>query len=185
MSAKDPVGILIPSVFVSDITGVVIKENYLYDQLYFVLINDDLPFNINTHLLLPFAIVVGICFLIIVIFMVSRRRQDSVGVIFDWFWYRLFIICIVQIVRCIKDRRRQRRHRLPNSSLKKIPTHKYTKGDPYETCAICLDDYVEGEKLRVLPCAHGTHFSNKLLVIFWFIIFDTANNILFLQPEFS
>lgn len=73
MSAKDPVGILIPSVFVSDITGVVLKENYLYDQSYFVLINDDLPFNINTHLLLPFAIVVGICFLIIVIFMVSRR----------------------------------------------------------------------------------------------------------------
>ncbi|KAG5325222.1 RNF13 ligase, partial [Pseudoatta argentina] len=130
MSAKDPVGILIPSVFVGEITGLVIKDNYLYNQGYFVVINDDLPFNINTHLLLPFAIVVGICFLIIVIFM---------------------------IVRCIKDRRRQRRHRLPNSSLKKIPIHKYAKGDPYETCAICLDDYVEGEKLRVLPCAHAYH----------------------------
>ncbi|EFN74498.1 RING finger protein 13 [Camponotus floridanus] len=130
MSAKDNTGISIPAVFVGDVTGLVIKENYLYDQSYFLLINDDLPFNINTHLLLPFAIVVGICFLIIVIFM---------------------------IVRCIKDRRRQRRHRLPNSSLKKIPIHKYTKGDPYETCAICLDDYVEGEKLRVLPCAHAYH----------------------------
>lgn len=130
MSAKDPIGIMIPSVFVSDITGMIIKENYLYDQLYFVLINDDLPFNIGAHLLLPLAIVIGICFL---------------------------IICIFMIIRCIKDRRRQRRHRLPSSSLKKIPTHKYTKGDPYETCAICLDDYVEGEKLRVLPCAHAYH----------------------------
>ncbi|KAL0128345.1 hypothetical protein PUN28_003555 [Cardiocondyla obscurior] len=130
MSAKNSMGISIPSVFVSEITGLVIKENYLYKNQYFILINDDLPFNINTHLLLPFAIVIGICFLIIVIFM---------------------------IVRCIKDRRRQRRHRLPSSSLKKIPTHKYMKGDPYETCAICLDDYIEGEKLRVLPCAHAYH----------------------------
>lgn len=70
MQARDPVGILIPSVFVSEITGLIIKENYLYDELYFVQINDDTPFNI-THLLLPFAIVVGICFLVMVIFMVS------------------------------------------------------------------------------------------------------------------
>lgn len=71
MSAKDPVGISIPSVFVSNVTGTVLRENYLYNQQYFVLINDDLPFNINTHLLLPFAIVVGICFLVMLIFMVS------------------------------------------------------------------------------------------------------------------
>lgn len=69
MQAEDPVGILIPSVFVSEITGLIIKENYLYDQLYFVLINDDTPFNI-THLLLPFVIVVAVCFLVMVIFMV-------------------------------------------------------------------------------------------------------------------
>lgn len=55
----------------------------------------------------------------------------------------------------IKNRLRQRRHRLSRVSLNKIPTCKFSKGDPYETCAICLDDYVEGEKLRVLPCAHG------------------------------
>ncbi|XP_053980296.1 E3 ubiquitin-protein ligase RNF167 isoform X1 [Hylaeus volcanicus] len=129
MVAEHPTGILIPSVFVSEITGLIIKENYLYDELYFVLINNDTPFNI-THLLLPFAIVLGLCFLVMIIFM---------------------------IVRCIKNRRRQQRHMLPYSSLKKIPTHKYTKGDPYETCAICLDDYIEGEKLRVLPCAHAYH----------------------------
>lgn len=60
-----------------------------------------------------------------------------------------------QMVKCIKDRRRQRRQRLPTSVLNKMLIHKFQKGDPYDTCAICLDDYIEGENLRVLPCAHG------------------------------
>ena len=70
MSAKDPTGISIPSVFVSEFTGLYIRDHYLYDKQFFVLIND-IPLDINTHLLLPFAIVVGICFLVMVIFMVN------------------------------------------------------------------------------------------------------------------
>nr|CAD7397020.1 unnamed protein product [Timema cristinae] len=130
MSAKNSTGIRIPSVFVGEQAGVIIRDHYQWRDGYYVVINDDMPFNINTHLLLPFAIVVGISFL--------------VGVIFT-------------VVKCIKDRRRQQRHRLPSSSLKKIPISKFTKGDPYETCAICLEDYQEGEKLRVLPCSHAYH----------------------------
>lgn len=37
------------------------------------MVNGDLPFNINTHLLLPFAIVVALCLVVMVIFMVSRE----------------------------------------------------------------------------------------------------------------
>lgn len=58
----------------------------------------------------------------------------------------------------MQDRRRRRRHRLPASSLRQIPVSKFQKGDPYETCAICLEDYLEGEKLRILPCSHGMQF---------------------------
>ncbi|KAG7304178.1 hypothetical protein JYU34_011114 [Plutella xylostella] len=132
MSAKDPDGIVIPSVFVSDLAGLILRQEYVYSatNAYYIMVNGDLPFNINTHLLLPFAIVVALCLLVMIIFM---------------------------IVKCIKDRRRARRHRLPNRALKKIPTCKFSKGDPYDTCAICLDDYVEGERLRVLPCAHAYH----------------------------
>lgn len=56
----------------------------------------------------------------------------------------------------IFQRRRQARKRLPRSYLKKIPTKKYAKGDPEETCAICLEDFQEAEKLRILPCKHGS-----------------------------
>lgn len=130
MSAKNPDGITIPSVFVSELAGEILGEEYIYTNRYYIMVNGDLPFNINTHLLLPFAIVVVLCLIVILIFM---------------------------IVKCIKDRRRARRHRLPSRALKKIPTCKFSKGDPYDMCAICLDEYQEGERLRVLPCAHAYH----------------------------
>ncbi|XP_017773958.1 PREDICTED: E3 ubiquitin-protein ligase RNF13-like [Nicrophorus vespilloides] len=131
MSAKNSSGIFIPSVFVSETTGKgLLRYSYNNSGEYFIIINSDMPFNINTHLLLPFAIAVGICFLVMLIFMV---------------------------VKYVRDRRRQRRDRLSSSALNKIPTNKFQKGDPYETCAICLDDYVDGEKLRILPCSHAYH----------------------------
>ncbi|KAL1491495.1 hypothetical protein ABEB36_012084 [Hypothenemus hampei] len=129
MSAQNATGINISSVFVSQSTGLMLKNVYT-DPNFFVVITSETPFNIQTHLLIPFAIVVGICFIVMVVFM---------------------------IIKFIKDRRRQRRHRLPKSQLNKIPTCKFQKGDRYDTCVICLDDYIEGEKLRVLPCNHVYH----------------------------
>ena len=61
------------------------------------------------------------------------------------------------------------RHRLPKSALKKLPIHKFKEGDPFETCCICLDDFEEGDKLRILPCDHAYHskvvYFNKRVVI--------------------
>ena len=33
----------------------------------------------------------------------------------------------------------------------------YSLGSSVDTCAVCLDEYVEGELLRVLPCGHEFH----------------------------
>ncbi|KAM3960155.1 godzilla E3 ubiquitin protein ligase [Aphomia sociella] len=130
MSAKNAEGILIPSVFVNNVTGFLLRQNYLYDSGYYLMVNGDMPFNINTNLLVPFIVVVVLCLVVIIISMV---------------------------LKCARDRRRARRHRLPSRALKKIPTCKFSKVVPYETCAICLDDYQDGERLRVLPCAHAYH----------------------------
>ncbi|XP_065714125.2 E3 ubiquitin-protein ligase RNF13-like [Patagioenas fasciata] len=39
----------------------------------------------------------------------------------------------------------------------KIKLHKYKQGDKYETCAICMAEYKEGECLKVLSCSHTYH----------------------------
>ena len=87
--------VLIPSVFIGRTDAEKIIKQYSYPNLDFVLkLTENAPFDINTYLL-PFAIVVGICFIIMLGIMVFK---------------------------CVQDRRRERRHRLPKSSLKKIPT---------------------------------------------------------------
>jgi len=129
MGGADADDINITAVFVGEDDGLIMLSRYQYERGFKILITDELPFNINNYLL-PFAIIVAICFFVMLIFM---------------------------IVKCVKDRRRMRRYRLPSSCLKTIPTLKFKKGDPYDTCAICLEDYADGDKLRVLPCSHAYH----------------------------
>jgi len=61
------------------------------------------------------------------------------------------------IYKCIREERRLRRNLLPKKMLKKLPLLKFTKNSdlPHDTCVICLDDFAEGDKIRVLPCQHG------------------------------
>lgn len=81
--------------------------------------------------LIPFAIIVGICVVLMAMFMISR-------------YYQHFL--------------EQRRSRLSPGKLRKIPTKKFKKGeDFYDVCAICLDEYQNGDRLRILPCEHAYH----------------------------
>ncbi|CAN8020686.1 unnamed protein product [Ixodes persulcatus] len=64
---------------------------------------------------------------------------------------------LLQMWRYFRDWRRKRRSRLSRRHLRKLPVTKFKKGAPYETCAICIEDFVEGDKLRTLPCSHAYH----------------------------
>lgn len=119
----------IPSVFVSEETANSLKEDYTYDKGGHVVLLPDFSLPLEYYLI-PFLIIVGICLIIIVVFMITKFVQD---------------------------RHRARRSRLRKDQLKKLPIHKYKKGDAYDVCAICLDEYEEGDKLRVLPCSHAYH----------------------------
>uniref|UniRef100_A0A4W5JRJ5 E3 ubiquitin-protein ligase RNF13 n=1 Tax=Hucho hucho TaxID=62062 RepID=A0A4W5JRJ5_9TELE len=119
----------IPSVFVSEETANSLKGDYTYDKGGHVVLMPDFSLPLEYYLI-PFLITVGICLILIVVFMITKFVQD---------------------------RHRARRSRLRKDQLKKLPIHKYKKGDVYDVCAICLDEYEDGDKLRVLPCSHAYH----------------------------
>jgi E3 ubiquitin-protein ligase RNF13 len=128
MSSSGEHNVYIPSVFIGESDGLEIINNFTYTQGYHVLLIED-EYNISIYLI-PFCVVVATCFLI----MMS-----------------------VFAIKFIIYYRKSRKNRLSRSALKKIPTKKYQKTDKYDTCPICLDEYEEGVKIRILPCEHVYH----------------------------
>lgn len=82
MSAKNSSGIVIPSVFVSQSSGVMLSTVYA-NWDYVAVITAEAPFNIPTHLLIPFAIVVGICMVVMIVFMVSANRHYNLAHLYN------------------------------------------------------------------------------------------------------
>ncbi|XP_014311285.1 PREDICTED: E3 ubiquitin-protein ligase RNF13 isoform X3 [Myotis davidii] len=119
----------IPSVFIGESSANSLKDEFTYERGGHIILVPEFSLPLEYYLI-PFLIIVGICLILIVIFMITKFFQD---------------------------RHRARRNRLHKDQLKKLPIHKFKKGDEYDVCAICLDEYEDGDKLRILPCSHAYH----------------------------
>ncbi|CAG5136038.1 unnamed protein product [Candidula unifasciata] len=118
----------IPATFVGYSSGMELwGYNYTHQRYIITIMEEDEELRL---FLWPFAVVIGVCFLIFMVFM---------------------------LVKLLREQASKKVNRLSKKHLNKIPVRKFKKGDYYDTCAICLDEYEEGEKIRVLPCDHVYH----------------------------
>lgn len=69
----------------------------------------------------------------------------------------LFIYCTWQL----RQRQRRKNDMAPSHFVAKLPIYLFRKekivNSEHTECAICLEDYIEGDQVRTLPCKHEFH----------------------------
>jgi len=125
----------ISSVFTSFESGLALQKLLEEKPVYVKITPDGYVPYIPRNFLLPFAMAVGSC---------------------------LLIMLVSTVVKLVRDWRKSRRGRLSRRKLNQLPIVKFKHeehADLYDCCAICLEDFKNGDKIRELPCKHGYHKS--------------------------
>ena len=76
--------------------------------------------------------------------------------------FRSFLLNFMYVFICATNWRWKRHNIMSCKELKALPTHIFTsppddKGTS-KTCVVCLEDYIVGGKLHLLPCLHSKLF---------------------------
>lgn len=131
MGSTEEFDISIPAVMVGKMSGEEIIHSYLWNYSYTATMVPN-PSSHVEYYLVPFLIILSLAFLSISIFLLFR------------------------VVRMCLQRSK---NRLSREALNRLPEIRFSDeyAALYDTCAICLEDYSLGDKLRVLPCNHAYH----------------------------
>lgn len=83
--------------------------------------------------------------------------------------FSLFLIAVFTPIHWLSSRGREHlSKRVDHKMVEALPCYTFSSAhsgsSPGETCAICLEDYKDGEVLKVLPCQHG--IITVLVIIF-------------------
>ncbi|XP_042896224.1 E3 ubiquitin-protein ligase RNF13 isoform X1 [Parasteatoda tepidariorum] len=126
----------ITAVLVRTNAGIIIKENYLYtiNKRFWILMTPNQPSPKWKYFLQKYRLLLA-TFLFLVIILVIP----------------------IGILKYVQRSHAMQNSILNTSHLEQLETAKFKTGDPYETCAICLEDFKVNEKLRILPCCHAYH----------------------------
>ena len=133
MWEKHTQDIIIPSVFIDYNAGELIKY-YNNSETNIALLYNSLPF-----------FYINYKFIIIVTFSIL----GLFGI----------VSCFTRSSRFRNSTTAERISRMTRRQIKKLKKITYTNenSEEYQTCAICLEDYIINDKLRILPCDHEFH----------------------------